>query len=347
MRLSRQRGPARSLAEYFRLALLWSFALVSCEPALAQRPIEWHSIQNGFELAERQTWDTGEKSAKFTFSAARIHLGYFELKLASTAQLAQQFRDKFVRAQQVRPSLFDLGLSNILRVDPFSRKTQAIASAGFPLSELTPINSGFLKIDGRQITPFDEQGPSAVFCLHSANPKYAKLPYQLPVFYRSDDSRFHNCRDAVQAGPRILEDPNTIKADRPSSDQVVTYNRKKPNGELEQVELYRGITKSDSHARFFRTIFAVDEPGRNEKEPRKNARNAYILVTHDSVALWDIQTMLLSPAFYANPQYAPRWALNLVGGDYAGLMVRKTKEGVGFGNVDITQASLLLVFRKD
>jgi hypothetical protein len=346
MRLS-TRGPVRGLTEYFRLPFLWSIgALVFCEPALAQKAVEWRQIQHGFEVAEKQKWEGGEKSASFRFSAMRIHLGYFELKLASIPQLSQQFRDKFARAQRVRPSLFDLGLNNIFRVDPFDRSIQAIASAGFPVSERQAISSGFLKIDGRQLMPFDEQGPSAVFCLHSPNPRYATLPYQVPVFYRSGDSRFKDCRDAIQVGPRILEDPNTIVADKPSSEQIVVYDREKPNGEREKVELYLAITKTDE-ARFFRTIFAVDEPGRDEKEQRNNARNAYVIVTHDSVALWDVQTMLLNSAFYANPHFAPRWALNLVGGDYAGLMVRDSRKGLGFGNVDVTQASVVVVFKRN
>jgi hypothetical protein len=37
----------------------------------------------------------------------------------------------------------------------------------------------------------------------------------------------------------------------------------------------------------------------------------------------------------------------MVGGDYAGMMVRDSKKALSFGNIDITQASVLLVFRKD
>jgi hypothetical protein len=81
----------------------------------------------------------------------------------------------------------------------------------------------------------------------------------------------------------------------------------------------------------------------NEKAT-ENARNAYQIVTEDPVTLWDLQNMLTSRSFYANELFAPHWAVNLVGGDYAGLVLNTQKSEPEYvGNVDITQASMLAV----
>jgi hypothetical protein len=79
-----------------------------------------------------------------------------------------------------------------------------------------------------------------------------------------------------------------------------------------------------------------------------DARNGYIIVTQTSVTLWDVQNMLISPGFYSNEHYAPYFALNLVGGDFVGLVVRDgPDEPRMYGNIDITQASMLAVLRKN
>jgi hypothetical protein len=189
-------------------------------------------------------------------------------------------------------------------------------------------------------------------CLDS--PKYQSQGYQfqLPVFYRTDDDKqqelISQCKDAVQIGPRILEDPNGRAKD---SATQMPYTRV-VNGTQDHLSVYFGIPgkMKESRSAYYRSVIALDEPGRDDKDgkSRKVARNAYIVVTQTPVTLWEMQSMLSSSAFYANDQYAPYWAVNLVGGDYAGLIVKspRSMDVTRVGNTDITQASMLVVLRR-
>jgi hypothetical protein len=315
--------------------------------------IEWKELEPGVHLAEDQEWKLFVSAKqKFTFSAVRFHLGYYDLKLVSGLELSKRLSDQHRVERGVdRTSALDLGIKAIYEADPFKRPIRAIVSAGFPASERKINSLGLLRIDRRTLSALAPQGPSAIFCLNSPNPKYAGVPYQKPVFYRLDDGRLKGCDDAVQVGPRILEDPSRIEKDHPSSDKVLLYSRKNSRGQSDPQPVYLGIPETDAkRTPFYRTVFAVDEPGRDEdkRDPRKNARNAYLIVTETSVTLWDIQNMLISHGFYSDEHFAPYFALSLVGGDYAGLLVKDPTKAVvtPFGNVDIAQASVLVVLPK-
>jgi hypothetical protein len=317
----------------------------------SRRQIEWKEIEPGFFLAEAQMWPPGARRG-FTFSAVRFHLGYFELRLLGIAEFSKRIseqtsREKVVSTRSSRASV-DFGLKFVYNANPFDRPIRALAAGGFPAIEGRPVNLGFLKVDKHILSEFDLEGPSAVFCLHSPRPAYSQFKYQVPVFYRSNDNRFKDCSDAVQVGPRILEDPSRIAKDRPGGEKVISYFRKNAKGLPDPQPVYLGIPEKDAkRTPYYRTILAVDEPGRDEDKinPRNTARNAYFIVTETSVTLWEIQEMLVNPAFYANELVAPYFAINLVGGDYAGLLVKDPGKGEvqGFGNVDITQASVFAV----
>jgi hypothetical protein len=129
----------------------------------------------------------------------------------------------------------------------------------------------------------------------------------VPTFYRSADTRqqllAERCRDAVQAGPRIIEDPDV------ASDQS-------------------GISDAEANLRpQSRVIFAVDDPGRQfppgrpNNKLRENARNGYLIVTEQPVHLVDIQKVLLSSNFYGEGA-KPHWAVNMAGGGPSGLVIR-------------------------
>ncbi|MGA7384800.1 MAG: hypothetical protein WBW81_08985, partial [Methylocella sp.] len=156
---------------------------------------------------------------------------------------------------------------------------------------------------GKQYSEFDDrESLSAIICLHSPLPQYRDFDYQVPVFFRTSDEKQketgESCRDAVQVGPRILEDPTV--------------------GEQ------RGITQAEKSSRSQqRVIFAVDDPGRRfpPNKRKENARNAYIIVTSSLVHLWDVQEMLMSPDFYGSGS-KPHWAVNMAGGGPSGMIVR-------------------------
>jgi hypothetical protein len=324
------------------LVLAW-LAILGLQSAFSEEAntVKWESKEEGFAVAAKQTWHLppGGKTSRFGFSAVRFHLGYFELRLLGIEEFSKTHRDKLTKSQNIDASLFDLGLKAVYTVNPFNRPIRAVAPAGFLASERKPVNLGLLKVNGKTFSSLLDDGPSAVFCLQSPNPQFADAPFQVPIFYRLNDDRFAKCSSAVQVGPRILEDPNATK--KPPN--TITYVRKDNKGKDDSRTIYLGIPeRSANSSPFFRTVFAVDDPGREEKEAKKNARNGYLIVTQTSVTLWDIQHMLTSPAFYSNEHFAPHWALNLVGGDYAGLIIGGRPDPY-IGNVDVTQASVLAV----
>jgi hypothetical protein len=68
-------------------------------------------------------------------------------------------------------------------------------------------------------------------------------------------------------------------------------------------------------------VFAVDEPRRQSQNPksRDDARNGYLLITHNPVHLYHLQYLLLDRAFYGGG--APHWAVNLAGSSQSGMVL--------------------------
>lgn len=357
--MARNDAPAHLWAN-LSLLLLFSLAHPQISRAQSSTPgnhVKWQVVdgRDHFETALAQTWilPQGSRTEKFQFSAIRFDLGYFQLKLIGVSDFVKRNPKQIAGPQNANSSLsslFELGLKAIYDAKPFG-DIVALAPAGFPASERKPINLGLLKTDDITLSQLLNDGPSAVLCLDS--PKYMNKGYQfqLPVFYRPDESSqqelISKCRDAVQVGPRILEDPNSLAK---ANSTLLTYKRTKKNGDLDPQPVYLGIQAkfASRSTPYFRTVFALDEPGRDDpdEKSRKVARNAYIIVTETPVTLWELQNLLTSPAFYANDQYAPYWAVNLVGGDYAGLVLKLPggdAKPLGIGNTVITQASILAV----
>src|SRR5262249_40814150 len=94
----------------------------------------------------------------------------------------------------------------------FGMPILAVAPGGFPTSSRDASNLGLLKVDGNERSKLLEKGPSAILCLD--HPPAPNFQYQVPTFFRTNNpSRgplLSGCRDAVQVGPRILEDPSSM-----------------------------------------------------------------------------------------------------------------------------------------
>jgi len=320
--------------------------------------VNWKTVAQGFEIAENQRWEVknpvaGRDAGGFVFTAARFHLGYFELRLVELAELARSHRERIARDQDADPStpaLFELGLRTVFKTNPFDARLVAVAPAGFPTSSQDSSSLGLLKIDGKERSRVLEKGPNALFCLDNA--RSDKYEYQVPAFYRTEipgQRRFlQNCDDAVQVGPRIIED--AASPDKRGYG-VRTHKQKQGNTTVD-VPVYLGIREEAAKSPpVMRAILAIDDPGRTgrRREERDLARNAYIVVTTTPTTLWDLQDMLISPDFYANEQYAPRWALNLPGDDYAALIYVTSPDSEAateIGDVRVRQASALAVVQK-
>jgi hypothetical protein len=290
---------------------------------------------------------TQAEGAPRKYLAVRAALDYFQLRLISSARLAGD-----------RPSDWVADLPTLrqswLELQPADTNMVAIAPAGFPASIGSIVNVGLLRTDGIEDVEFQPKGPTAVLCLHSSNPIFAGYDYQVPAFYRPDEISGHlnsanKCKDAIQAGPRILEDPKVPGAGL--STKVFTG----PDGDI-VVRL--GISESEAgKTPYKRTVFAVDTPNdRPETDDHQfGGRNAYLIVFTDEVNLYDVQTLLVSPEFYGNPRYYPGWAINLVGGVYAGMIVpglknvapsESTLDSGQVGSVDNPLSSAIALVRR-
>jgi hypothetical protein len=154
-----------------------------------------------------------------------------------------------------------------------------------------------LRIDGRRLSQIvDHRALSAVLCLQDVDGNRGRqitAVTQHPIEeLRRSSSEVAKCQNAVQAGPRIIE-----AGEKPGTSFT---------------ELQR--------PKYQRVVFMVDEPRRTEEaNSRSDARNGYLLITHNPVHLFDVQTMLLDPAFYDGGK--PYFATNLAGADETSLML--------------------------
>lgn len=336
------------------------------EAAGLDGPVIWTKLGPFLEVARDQVWKVkaippGRGDARtFRFTALRFHLGYYQLKLVDLGEFARSKADSIAQDQNVDralPALFELGERSVFRVNPFDDRIVAVAPAGFPTSSRSPTNLGLLKIDGIEKYKLLASGPSAVLCLDNPQ-RTSGYQYQNPTFFRTGSliNSVDRCRDEVQIGPRILEDPSRYLMQQFSNENPLaeTYNRKL-EGKIDPQPIYPGMPDiPSSYVKYLRAAFAVDEPGRlsDQNKDRDVARNGYILVTTTPAGYWDLQDLFKSAEFYANERYAPRWAVNLPGDDYAALIYSdpsnsSASNAIEIGAVALRQASVLaIVVRK-
>jgi hypothetical protein len=288
-------------------AALFSAAIGSCisDASAQSKKIDWQEINPGrLWVALHQNY------GELKFSAVKFHLGYYKINLVDVSSYRERNIAKIRAVSDARKfsnSLLDAGIKVIFETWPDPTEIVAVAPAGWSTSLRTIEHAGLLKISGQQLSDFDDRKSlSAIVCLH--NPSFRNYQYQVPTFYKTTDenqlSLAEKCKDAVQAGPRIIEDPS------------VNANQS-------------GISDAEANLRpQSRVVFAVDDdpgrefpPGKPDSKLRENARNGYLIVTEGTVHLVDVQKMLLSAEFY-NAGSKPHWAVNMAGGGPAGLVIR-------------------------
>jgi hypothetical protein len=87
-----------------------------------------------------------------------------------------------------------------------------------------------------------------------------------------------------------------------------------------------------------RVILAADDrPSQGPSERRRY----YLLYFHGELPFYQIQSILLSDKFYEGAQ--PEWAINLAGGDRAGISIRVGRSYLQYGNLESDLPSLLSV----
>ncbi|WP_022720047.1 hypothetical protein [Rhodopseudomonas sp. B29] len=319
--LSTQWAGAGFLAGAFSVALLVSL------PAKAQT-YKWKEVEPHFEVLRDAAYKT-PSGADIKFTAIRFHLGYFRLKLASTQETLAAGRDvkdgiaRFKVNGEPKAELLSYSLEGTL--NHLKEKPTALAPAGWATNQRNPAQIALLRINGRTIyKPTSLPSFSAVLCLNDID-YYKDYDAIVPVVFTSNDitnlnPRAAKCKDAVQLGPRIVEEGGK-----------------------------RGITESELRTeKYQRVIFFVDDPLRDDKLParsREAGRNGYILLTHNKVHLFDLQTMLLDKPIYAGGR--AHWAVNLAGDDHTGLLINTPPEPELIENTLATVGSVLIVERRD
>lgn len=320
----------RVKAQLFARAALFvsAFGYGSIEPALSQpSTYEWTEIVPQFAVLRDTSYKTNS-GAEIRFTAVRFHLGFYRLKLASTQETLAAGRDvkdgiaRFTVNGEPRAELLSYSLEGTL--SHLKEKPIALAPAGWATNQRNPRQIALLRINGHDVSPPTSRPSfSAVLCLNDTE-YYKNYDATVPVIFTSNDisslnPRSVKCKDAVQIGPRIIEEGGK-----------------------------RGITESELKTeKYQRVVFFVDEPYRDDALParaREAARNGYILITHNKVHLFDLQTMLLDKPIYSGG--APHWAVNLAGDDHTGLLINTPPEPEQIENTLATVGSVLIVERR-
>lgn len=304
-------------------------AVVLCHSTAFQAQsgeLKWQTIDQ-YTAALRNAVFKTSSGAEIKFTAVRFHLGYTRLKLSGTSETVAAGRDvkdgiaKFVVNGEQRAELLSYSLEGVLGHS--KDKPLFIAPAGWAAGQRRPDQIGLLRINGRQLYPLVNKPTfSAIFCLHDSE-HYKGYDAVVPVLFTSNDitslnARAGKCRDAVQVGPRIIEEGGK-----------------------------RGISESELKTeRYQRVVFFVDDPNRNDwpAKSRESARNGYVLLTHNKVHLYDLQALLLDKEIYAGG--SPHWAVNLAGDDQAGLILNHGNEPEMFDNTLATVGSALIIERR-
>jgi hypothetical protein len=91
-----------------------------------------------------------------------------------------------------------------------------------------------------------------------------------------------------------------------------------------------------------RVLLAADN--RPEQPAVSDRRRYYVIFFHNRLPFYQIQSILLSDKFYGDAK--PEWAVNLAGGERAGISVRVNNNYVEYGNLEADLPSLMYVRRR-
>lgn len=289
--------------------------------------IDWEHTEPYIEIVRDGKY-TNSNGTEIQFAAIRFHLGHVKLRLLDTRETIDSGRvvDSGISRSTVDgrsyAEILNYGLEGVLQRQ--SRETIALAPAGWSRSQRFLEHVGLLRVGGRQIHPLsDRSGLSAILCLNDASGFSGYDAFVPVLFFANDPSSLNRraltCQDAVQAGPRILEERGRA-----------------------------GISASERESvKYKRVVFAVDDPGRNEfpSKSREAARNGYLIATRNPTSLYDIQEMLLDSNFYHGPK--PHWAVSLAGANLTGMIIVTDKGTEFIENTQAVVGSVLAVDRRN
>jgi hypothetical protein len=283
---------------YVLLALIF-IVLAQAQASSQQSIFRWEEIAPKVHILREQTYRSGNVVIEYT--AVRFHLGHVNLRLLDTELVVNAGRDVLGGIARVmvdgkaRGEILSYSLEGVLA--RLQKPPIVLVPAGWSKSQRTVDHTGLLRIDGKQLHSFDSRpSMSALLCVReAAEAKGNKAA--APVVFASgslkSNARASKCPSMVQIGPRIIEEggkPGIVP------------------GELDRQPRQR-------------VVFAVDDPIQTTSAAtsRDASRNGYVLLTHNAVHLYHLQTMLRDLGFYEGGK--PHWAINLAGDNHTGMIV--------------------------
>ena len=300
----------------------------------------WRRAVDGFEYIDRSIFSC----PKATITAVRFDRRFFELGLLDAIEEQRFVNPKLnkggvflnARRQFVR---FGANIATVSNVGRESGKLLAIVPASWWL-DTDPIEAdGYLKIRNKiKSDVFGSQ--NTLICLNEGvtpGDDVILLYYQRKgVFAISNWPKAKRerldggCTHVFQTEPRIVETPfrQDVLSDPANSGnpRIMCLKDQPP-----KVGICRPANPSAPGLQ--RVVLLLDLKGR-----------FYLIYFHDEIPFFDIQTILLSKNFYLDT--SPDWAVNLAGGERAGIFVEVGNTRFEYGNLESDLPSLLVVRRR-
>jgi len=140
-------------------------------------------------------------------------LGYYHIYLVDINTYRDRYIDRIRGLKDARQSsnnLVDAGIEAVLLTWPVQSDIVAVSSAGWSRNLRSAQQSGFMKIDGKEVSEFeDRESLNSIICLSSPLPTYKDFEYQVPILLRTEIAwqlqANDSCKDSPQVGPSIIE----------------------------------------------------------------------------------------------------------------------------------------------
>lgn len=330
----------------------------------------WQTRPDGVDFVDKGVWrfpcaklDSSISESTVTITAFRFDRSKFEFVLVDPRTESEKIDKTLSKGGMFVTSTkqfyrFGSNIATIGRIGKDAAKYSLLAPAGWWLN-VDPVEpDGFLKIDGEEISTTFAKNQSAVVCLHDETLGHGDHDNVIAVWYyynkgrysysnwttretagASKKERLQKCKNVFQTTPRIVES----RKDREEllNDKILSFSdgiQCLAKEDHTQAGIYDHINRqnADLPSKRQRVVLAADSRIGQQ-------RRYYVVYFHTELSFYQIQAILLSDAFYGDAK--PEWAVNLAGGERAGLLARGGKVPIEYGNVESDLPSILAVRR--
>ena len=325
----------------------------------------WKNVMEGVQFVDKESWrfpcvnkTLGFVVPETRLTAYRFDRKKFEFVLLNPAAEVGKINTKKIdlggtflnsRKQFVR---LGQNIGTIAEFSAVSGKFALLVPAGWWQDVDPKQPEGYLKIDGTVLSKVFSPAQSAILCLDDQTlPGSAELGHTIIVFFyynigrnayakwdEDKRQRFTKCGNVFQTGPRIVErerDREELLRDPGLTDDTITCLGREDKRAGICARASSDPTKAIGNQRV--VLAADDRPSLGASERRRY----YVIYFHNELPFYQIQSILLSDAFYRDGR--PEWAVNLAGGNRSGISVRIDKSYEQYGNIELDLPSLLLV----